>query len=149
MNFKHEKHLIPLVKSKYFCCIFLNILFLAKKRPPLKRESRDEIDESTPNIDGNDIRFVFRYITYQFDELTNMFITVSFNYNRTFDQIHAMSDGILEDDHEEFFFKYGPCTMEIIIKSWYKLLFEEVLNAFYFFQVFCVIIWACNAFYRS
>lgn len=79
----------------------------------------------------------------------NMFTTVSFNYHLNFGQIHNMSDGILEEDHDEFLSKYGPCTMQIIIKSWYKLLFEEVLNAFYFFQVFCVIIWACNFFYRS
>lgn len=39
--------------------------------------------------------------------------------------------------------------MTILIKKWYKLLVEEVLNAFYFFQVFCVLIWAVNGYYRS
>jgi len=42
-------------------------LNIAKKRPPLKQKNRQGVDETTPNIDGNDIKFIYRYITYQYD----------------------------------------------------------------------------------
>ena len=101
------------------------------------------------NVDGNDIKFVFRYITYEYNVNDNSFTTVSFNFQKSHKDIYKMSDGIMEDDHPYLKSKYGECTMNIIIEKWYKLLFQEVLNSFYFFQVFWVIIWALNGYYRS
>ena len=101
------------------------------------------------NVDVNDIKFVYRYITYEYDINQNSFTTVSFNFQKSNKEIYKMSNGIMEDDHLYLKSKYGECTMNIIIQKWYKLLFEEVLNSFYFFQVFWVIIWALNGYYRS
>ena len=101
------------------------------------------------NTEGNDIKFVFRYITYEYDFNQHMFVTVAYNIQKPYLYLHSLVGGISEDDHPYLISKYGECTMNIIIQKWYKLLFEDVLNAFSFFQLFCVFIWAMNEYYRS
>ncbi|KFW06847.1 putative cation-transporting ATPase 13A2, partial [Eurypyga helias] len=42
---------------------------------------------------------------------------------------------------------YGPNLIEVPVKSYVRLLVEEVLNPFYIFQVFSIVLWVCDAYY--
>uniref|UniRef100_A0A4W6BWR6 ATPase cation transporting 13A2 n=1 Tax=Lates calcarifer TaxID=8187 RepID=A0A4W6BWR6_LATCA len=42
---------------------------------------------------------------------------------------------------------YGPNLIYVPVKSYMKLLFEEVLNPFYVFQVFSITLWMCDNYY--
>ncbi|XP_013403365.2 probable cation-transporting ATPase 13A3 [Lingula anatina] len=42
---------------------------------------------------------------------------------------------------------YGPNEIDVEVKSYIVLLFEEVLNPFYIFQLFSVILWMCDDYY--
>ncbi|KAM9343527.1 polyamine-transporting ATPase 13A2 isoform 2-T2 [Pholidichthys leucotaenia] len=42
---------------------------------------------------------------------------------------------------------YGDNIIDVPVKSYMKLLFEEVLNPFYVFQLFSIILWMCDEYY--
>uniref|UniRef100_A0A8B9MQX3 ATPase cation transporting 13A2 n=1 Tax=Accipiter nisus TaxID=211598 RepID=A0A8B9MQX3_9AVES len=42
---------------------------------------------------------------------------------------------------------YGPNLIKVPVKSYARLLVEEVLNPFYIFQVFSIVLWVCDAYY--
>uniref|UniRef100_A0A8C5JF63 ATPase cation transporting 13A2 n=1 Tax=Junco hyemalis TaxID=40217 RepID=A0A8C5JF63_JUNHY len=42
---------------------------------------------------------------------------------------------------------YGPNLIEVPVKSYPRLLVEEVLNPFYLFQVLSMVLWVCDAYY--
>uniref|UniRef100_A0A8C4U0M6 Polyamine-transporting ATPase 13A2 n=1 Tax=Falco tinnunculus TaxID=100819 RepID=A0A8C4U0M6_FALTI len=42
---------------------------------------------------------------------------------------------------------YGPNLIEVPVKSYARLLVEEVLNPFYIFQVFSIVLWVFDAYY--
>ncbi|KFQ63190.1 putative cation-transporting ATPase 13A2, partial [Pelecanus crispus] len=42
---------------------------------------------------------------------------------------------------------YGPNLIEVPVKSYVRLLVEEVLNPFYIFQVFSIVLWISDAYY--
>ncbi|KFO58159.1 putative cation-transporting ATPase 13A2, partial [Corvus brachyrhynchos] len=42
---------------------------------------------------------------------------------------------------------YGPNLIEVPVKSYARLLVEEVLNPFYIFQVLSMVLWVCDAYY--
>lgn len=39
---------------------------------------------------------------------------------------------------------YGPNKIEVDVKSYWVLFIEEVINPFYFFQVFSIILWLAD-----
>lgn len=50
----------------------------------------------------------------------------------------------IQSQQECIFFRfhlYGPNKIEVEIKSYWTLFIEEVLNPFYFFQLFSIILW--------
>jgi cation-transporting P-type ATPase 13A2 len=52
-----------------------------------------------------------------------------------------LGNGINENQISELFERYGPCQLIVPRKSIPALLVDEVLNPFYLFQVFSVILW--------
>jgi hypothetical protein len=42
---------------------------------------------------------------------------------------------------------YGPNTIDVEVKSYFRLLFQEVLNPFYIFQIASIILWSIDAYY--
>ena len=92
---------------------------------------------------------MFRYITYLFNNDTKKFEPIAYDFKDTYDNLHGRAYGVREDDLEELVQTYGKCTMEIILKPWYKILVEEIINGYYIFQCFVVIVWYLNGYYRS
>ena len=42
---------------------------------------------------------------------------------------------------------YGPNSIDVEVKPYIKLLFEEVLNAFYVFQIASIVLWSLDSYY--
>jgi Cation transporter/ATPase, N-terminus len=42
---------------------------------------------------------------------------------------------------------YGPNTIDVEVKSYLRLLFQEVLNPFYIFQIASIILWSLDSYY--
>ncbi|KAL7976184.1 hypothetical protein Chor_008281 [Crotalus horridus] len=42
---------------------------------------------------------------------------------------------------------YGPNLIDVPVKSYFRLLMDEILNLFYFFQVFSITLWICEEYY--
>jgi len=99
--------------------------------------------------DGIDIRFNFRYINYVYRDASKIFEPVTYDFHDTYENLHKRGEGITEEDHTELVQQYGQSTMDIEIKEWYKILVEDIINLYYVFQLFIIIIWFMNSYYRS
>ncbi|OPJ86263.1 putative cation-transporting ATPase 13A2 [Patagioenas fasciata monilis] len=61
--------------------------------------------------------------------------------------LHLSQAGLDQQDHNTRTKIYGPNLIEVPVKSYARLLVEEVLNPFYIFQVFSIVLWVCDAYY--
>ncbi|NXG42908.1 AT132 ATPase, partial [Psilopogon haemacephalus] len=61
--------------------------------------------------------------------------------------LHHSQAGLDQQDHSTRRKIYGPNLIEVSVKSYARLLVEEVLNPFYIFQVLSIILWVCDAYY--
>jgi hypothetical protein len=96
-----------------------------------------------------DIKFQFRYMTYQYDHEMRNFKAIRYYFSKPFTQIHDAANGIDDEERQKALHKYGPCTMQIKVGKWYIVLIQEVVNLYYIFQVFSIAVWLCNEYYRS
>ena len=72
-----------------------------------------------------------------------MFKPIVFNSSLHFDQMRSRyGQGFsTESDQEKQRTRYGPCDIIVPKPSTCKLLVSEVLNPFYIFQVFAMVLW--------
>ncbi|NXX42490.1 AT132 ATPase, partial [Tricholaema leucomelas] len=61
--------------------------------------------------------------------------------------LHLSQAGLDQQDHNTRRKIYGPNLIEVPVKSYARLLVEEVLNPFYIFQVLSMVLWVCDAYY--
>ncbi|KAM9116106.1 polyamine-transporting ATPase 13A2 isoform 1-T1 [Pangshura tecta] len=61
--------------------------------------------------------------------------------------IHLSRSGLSQQDHSTRRKVYGPNLIDVPVKSYLRLLVDEVLNPFYIFQVFSIILWLCDTYY--
>ncbi|XP_070560588.1 polyamine-transporting ATPase 13A3-like isoform X2 [Ptychodera flava] len=78
---------------------------------------------------------------------------------RTYSKLYGLDSGIKCSDFYENYHGfsvtdqskrlavYGSNTIDIEVKSYGRLLFEEILNPFYIFQVFSVVLWMAEVYY--
>lgn len=59
----------------------------------------------------------------------------------TLEEILEYSHGLLENEQAKLLKLYGFNTIEVQVKSYYRLFIEEVFHPFYIFQAFSVILW--------
>jgi cation-transporting ATPase 13A2 len=86
---------------------------------------------------------VYRFIRYQYDNAKDVFVPIVFKTSYNYQTLHREhSRGIrTEEEYQLCRIKYGPCNIEVPIKTVPRLLIEEVLNPFYIFQVFSMALW--------
>ncbi|KAM7139017.1 polyamine-transporting ATPase 13A2 isoform 3-T3 [Macrochelys suwanniensis] len=61
--------------------------------------------------------------------------------------IHLSRSGLSPQDHSTRRKVYGPNLIDVPVKSYLRLLVDEVLNPFYIFQVFSIVLWLCDNYY--
>ncbi|XP_037129788.1 cation-transporting ATPase 13A2 isoform X1 [Syngnathus acus] len=69
------------------------------------------------------------------------------NEDWTCKDLHGYKNGL---SHLEQNFRrqvYGPNVIDVPVKSYFKLLIEEVLNPFYVFQLFSMVLWTVDEYY--
>ncbi|NXC91647.1 AT132 ATPase, partial [Cercotrichas coryphoeus] len=62
-------------------------------------------------------------------------------------ELHLGRAGLHQQEHSARRKIYGPNLIEVPVKSYARLLVEEVLNPFYMFQVLSMVLWVCDAYY--
>ncbi|NXF41025.1 AT132 ATPase, partial [Nyctibius bracteatus] len=112
-----------------------------------EEESRDTIrlHEKEENI----LRYyLFEGMRYVWVDRRQAYCKVSvLDEGWTCADLHLSQAGLDQQDHNTRRKIYGPNLIEVPVKSYARLLVEEVLNPFYIFQVFSIVLWVCDAYY--
>ncbi|OXB77267.1 UNVERIFIED_CONTAM: hypothetical protein H355_002259, partial [Colinus virginianus] len=112
-----------------------------------EEESRDTIH--LHQEEHNVLRYyLFEGLRYVWMERRQAYCRVSsLDEGWTCAELHLCQAGLGHQDHSSRRKIYGPNLIEVPVKSYAKLLVEEVLNPFYIFQVFSIVLWVCDAYY--
>ncbi|RMB89681.1 hypothetical protein DUI87_33878 [Hirundo rustica rustica] len=62
-------------------------------------------------------------------------------------ELHLCRAGLEQQERSARRKIYGPNLIQVPVKSYARLLVEEVLNPFYIFQVLSMALWVCDAYY--
>ncbi|NXP64436.1 AT132 ATPase, partial [Chloropsis cyanopogon] len=114
---------------------------------PDEEESRDTV--RLHDKDENVLRyFLFQGMRYVWLERRQAFCRVSvLDQGWTCAELHLCQAGLDPQEHGARRKIYGPNLIEVPVKSYARLLVEEVLNPFYLFQVLSMVLWVCDAYY--
>ncbi|XP_056398088.1 polyamine-transporting ATPase 13A2 isoform X2 [Hyla sarda] len=92
--------------------------------------------------------FVFEGMRYIWKEQSMDFVKVSsLDEGLTCGEVHTYKSGLNQSDHNNRKLIYGHNAIDVPVKSYGQLLVEEVLNPFYIFQVFSMVLWMCEQYY--
>ncbi|NXC19393.1 AT132 ATPase, partial [Corythaeola cristata] len=92
--------------------------------------------------------YLFEGMRYVWIEQRQAFCKVSvLDEGWTCADLHLSQAGLNQQDHNTRRKIYGANLIEVPVKSYARLLVEEVLNPFYIFQVFSIVLWVCDAYY--
>ncbi|NXT84419.1 AT132 ATPase, partial [Zapornia atra] len=114
-----------------------------------EEESRDTI--RLHEKEENTLRYyLFEGVRYVWLERRQAYCKVSvLDEAWTCADLYSSQAGLHQQDHNTRRKIYGPNLIEVPVKSYARLLVEEVLNPFYIFQVFSIVLWVCDAYYYS
>ncbi|KAM4651586.1 polyamine-transporting ATPase 13A2 isoform 2-T5 [Discoglossus pictus] len=92
--------------------------------------------------------FVFEGMRYIWSERSADFIKVSsLDEGLTCGDLQRLRTGLSQTDRDTRKQIYGPNEIDVPVKSYGILLIDEVLNPFYIFQVFSMILWLVDNYY--
>ncbi|NXI37282.1 AT132 ATPase, partial [Galbula dea] len=113
-----------------------------------EEESRDTI-RLQEKEEKNLLRYyLFEGMRYVWIERRQAYCRVSIlDEGWTCADLHLAQAGLDQQDHNTRRKIYGANLIEVPVKSYARLLVEEVLNPFYIFQVFSIVLWVCDAYY--
>ncbi|OQV13862.1 putative cation-transporting ATPase 13A3 [Hypsibius exemplaris] len=61
--------------------------------------------------------------------------------------LHSRRGGVSDEERQQKLTLFGPNIIDVEVKPVLRLLVEEILNPFYCFQVFCIILWSLDDYY--
>ncbi|XP_038015876.1 polyamine-transporting ATPase 13A2 isoform X2 [Motacilla alba alba] len=116
---------------------------------PDEEESRDTVRLHDKDEQKNLLRYyLFQGMRYVWLERRQAFCRVSvLDEGWTCAELHLCQAGLDQQEHGARRKIYGPNLIEVPVKSYARLLVEEVLNPFYLFQVLSMVLWVCDAYY--
>jgi len=89
--------------------------------------------------------FEYRFIKFEWNFYLQKFEPIKFKCELSYDDLRAKytdQNNCYTAQQREFFrLLYGQCEIDVPKKSVIRLLFDEVLNPFYIFQVFAMALW--------
>lgn len=92
--------------------------------------------------------FVFEGMRYIWNERSKDFIKVSSrDEGLTCGEIRKFASGLNQTERDYRKLIYGQNEIDVPVKSYGQLLIEEILNPFYIFQLFSVVLWFCEQYY--
>ncbi|XP_062363430.1 polyamine-transporting ATPase 13A2 isoform X13 [Cinclus cinclus] len=116
---------------------------------PDEDESRDTVQLHDKDEQKSILRYyLFQGMRYVWLERQQAFCRVSvLDEGWTCAELHLSRAGLHQQEHSARRKIYGPNLIEVPVKSYARLLVEEVLNPFYMFQVLSMVLWVCDAYY--
>lgn len=105
--------------------------------------SYDDIDPMVPVL----IYFEYRYMKLFYDPIDDLFKLSNNWIDEKWCHYPDIKDGNTENNYRTRRMIFGDNIIEIIEKSFYKLLIEEVLHPFYVFQIFSIFLWLADDYY--
>ncbi|XP_030590233.1 polyamine-transporting ATPase 13A2 isoform X1 [Archocentrus centrarchus] len=92
--------------------------------------------------------YLFEGLRYVWVERKGAFYRVSvLNEDWTCKDLHVFQKGLSPMEQSFRRTIYGPNLIDVPVKPYMKLLFEEVLNPFYVFQIFSITLWLIDKYY--
>ncbi|XP_075046542.1 polyamine-transporting ATPase 13A2 isoform X2 [Mixophyes fleayi] len=92
--------------------------------------------------------FLFEGMRYIWSDRSMDFVKVSsLDEGIVCGEIQKYKSGLSQGDHDNRKLIYGQNEIDVPVKSYGQLLIEEVLNPFYIFQLFSIILWLCDNYY--
>lgn len=104
-----------------------------------------------PSAKGLGIHFKYRFITFEWTALMKTFEPIRFDCCMPYDKLRQTFTSQTRFGNEALRsiqrMKFGSCQVDVPKKSVMGILVSEVLNPFYIFQVFSVILWFWDYYY--
>ena len=120
-------------------------------RDPLRVNDCLEEDESARLVVEQACQFryfTFRQSRYVIDEkLEEANIQTAYEVGYTYEQIYELAGKNKVETFNDITKIYGPNVIDVPVKSYLQLFIEEVLNPFYVFQIFSIVIWILVNYY--
>ncbi|XP_019728679.1 polyamine-transporting ATPase 13A2 [Hippocampus comes] len=92
--------------------------------------------------------YLFEGLRYIWLDRKAAFCLVSvLNEDWTCKDLHGFKNGLSHLEQNLRRQVYGPNVIDVPVKSYFQLLIEEVLNPFYFFQLFSMVLWTVDEYY--
>jgi len=90
--------------------------------------------------------FHYRFIAFVWNSATAQFDAIRFKAEgATVSQLRSVLASELDRSIQRV--RFGPCNLEVPKKSAIRLLFDEVLNPFYIFQIFSISLWLYESYF--
>ena len=96
----------------------------------------EKSEENTP-------LFNFRFTKYYFNKTEDSFVPIEFDYYKTYEAVHeSLANGVKEgEDYNQRVDCFGKWNIVLPEKGIFELLLHDILNPFYLFQMFSIVVW--------
>ncbi|XP_065842399.1 polyamine-transporting ATPase 13A2-like isoform X2 [Oscarella lobularis] len=91
--------------------------------------------------------FIHRHQRYVLDKKRDRFFFINGLEAHTCTDLHKLSGGLLTSQTMKKCFLYGKNVIDVQVKPYWKLLYQEVLDPFYVFQFASIIFWCTDEYY--
>uniref|UniRef100_A0A3P8NGV9 Cation-transporting P-type ATPase N-terminal domain-containing protein n=1 Tax=Astatotilapia calliptera TaxID=8154 RepID=A0A3P8NGV9_ASTCA len=92
--------------------------------------------------------YLFEELRYIWVERKGAFCRVSsLHEDWTCSKLYDFQSGLSPQEQSSRRSIYGPNLINVPVKPWIRLLFEEILNPFYVFQLFGIVLWISDNYY--
>ena len=92
--------------------------------------------------------FEFKLFKYLYNSKEECFVSLKFNIKTSMENLHTyFTVGLSQKECSHQMGIFGKCDLEINVDSVLKLIFKEVSDPFYLFQVFSVTLWFYTQYY--
>ena len=104
-----------------------------------------------PKAEGLSTFFTYRFINFEWKPVMNEFVPIRFNCALPYDELRQtytnparIGNQAIRDLQR---MKFGYCEVDVPKKSVCSILINEVLNPFFLFQVYSIILWSWDNYY--
>lgn len=89
----------------------------------------------------------YQYVRLAFNPIIEQFHVIGFWKDKSWNSVKSLKQGLTSETHHDRLQIFGPNAIDIKEKPTSKLLVDEVLNPFYVFQIFSIILWFMDDYY--
>ncbi|KAM3583639.1 hypothetical protein VKS41_003612 [Umbelopsis sp. WA50703] len=89
----------------------------------------------------------YQYVRLAFNPIVEQFHVIGFWKDKSWNTLKSLKQGLNREIHQDRLQIFGPNAIDIKEKPTSKLLVDEVLNPFYVFQIFSILLWCMDDYY--